>query len=103
MKREKRYQAAGPPRRWAAFLGGLLFLGGAQIQQGSTGEGPVEPCAGPRWGYLPQRARGLERAAPWGLFCFLRRAYYLAKMRSMRRNGSAAPHSNWSPTVKAER
>ena len=26
-----------------------------------------------------------------------------SKIRSMRRNGSAAPHSNWSPTVKAPR
>ena len=27
----------------------------------------------------------------------------LISIRSIRRNGSAAPHNNWSPTVNAER
>jgi len=30
-------------------------------------------------------------------------AYLSSTMRSMRRSGSAAPHSSWSPTVKADR
>lgn len=29
--------------------------------------------------------------------------YLSSTMRSMRRSGSAAPHSSWSPTVKADR
>lgn len=56
MKREKRHQAAGPEGGFFEAFS-FFFLDGAQIQQGSTGCGPVEPCAGPRWGYLPQRAR----------------------------------------------
>jgi len=31
------------------------------------------------------------------------RAYCCSRMRSMRRSGSAAPHSNWSPIVNAPR
>ena len=101
MKREKRHQAAGPE---GGFFEAFSFFFGrradtARLHRLRAGGALRCLC----WGYLPQRARGSERAAHWRLFCFLRRAYYLAKMRSMRRNGSAAPHSNWSPTVKAER
>lgn len=29
--------------------------------------------------------------------------YFSIKIRNIRRNGSAAPHNNWSPTVKADK
>ena len=29
--------------------------------------------------------------------------FCVIKMRNIRRNGSAAPHNSWSPTVNAER
>lgn len=29
--------------------------------------------------------------------------YFSIKIRNIRRRGSAAPHNNWSPTVKADK
>lgn len=66
---KKRYQATRPPRRRAVFFRISLFLGGAPRQQGSTGEGPVEPCACPAGATSPS-ARGSERAAHWGYCLF---------------------------------
>jgi hypothetical protein len=51
-------------------------------------------------------AKSLETPFPWefpeNIAFWQSQRYVSNKMRSIRRNGSAAPHSNWSPTVKAE-
>lgn len=58
MKREKRHQAAGPEGGF--FEAFSFFLDGAQIQQGSTGCGPVEPCAAPAGATCPSVRAGLS-------------------------------------------
>ena len=101
---KKRYQATRPPRRRAVFFLGFLYFWAARRDS----KAPPAEC---RWSLAlaptgatdPSGRAGLSAPRTGGIVCFLRRAYYLARMRSMRRNGSAAPHSNWSPTVKAER
>src|SRR5690606_37754739 len=51
----------------------------------------------------PENTKGTpdQRGCPDYLRCSA--AQPSSRIRSMRRSGSAAPHSNWSPTVKADR
>ena len=68
MKREKRHQAAGPEGGF--FEAFSFFLDGAQIQQGSTGCGPVEPCAAPAGATRPSVRAGLSAPRTGGCFLF---------------------------------
>src|SRR5690606_36936806 len=66
---------------------------GQQLQQGLADQ---STAAGHREIDRDRRAHPAEPSC-------LCRTQYSSRMRSMRRRGSAAPHSSWSPTVNAPR